>query len=202
MDSEPPLARSVLIGAIALVASYAVCRTASRKDSLVQVPREVQPVSYDDQTVSRDKSAISTAAVTPGPKVDKPRKVTVLYGTTTGTAKAFAYNLQQQLLRAGIIVEVSNLAEYDEDSLDKQDVVLFLCSTWSNGQPPESCSFFFEWIRDYAYDFRVSKDHLSKVRFAVFGLGGELYGANFCKSVRLPKWESYVHLLSQPTVAP
>jgi tRNA wybutosine-synthesizing protein 1 len=106
-----------------------------------------------------------------------------LYGTTTGTAKSFALKLQSKLLIVGRDVHVCNLAEYDQEKLVKEDIVLYICSTWEGGEAPESCQPFLIDLKDYAHDFRVSKDLLEKVKFAVFGLGGELYSSNFGKAV-------------------
>lgn len=112
-------------------------------------------------------------------------KVTILFGTTTGTAKSFAQRISRALTNAGILCSVQNISSYDEDKLSQEDVVLFITSTWMNGKPPDSCKLFFEWLEDYVHDFRVSKDHLKKLRYSVFGLGGALYSNNYCKAVKL-----------------
>jgi tRNA wybutosine-synthesizing protein 1 len=109
-------------------------------------------------------------------------KILILYGTTTGTAKAFALKLQGKLVAAGRETEVSNMANYDQEKLVKENIVLYICSTWEGGEVPVSCGPFLVDLKDYANDFRVSKDLLEKVHFAAFGLGGELYGSNFGKS--------------------
>lgn len=113
----------------------------------------------------------------------KTGKILILYGTTTGTGKFFAFKLMGKLLAAGRIVEACNMSEYDQEKLVKEDIVLIICSTWQGGVVPESCATFMEDLKDYAYDFRVSKNLLEKLHFSVFGLGGELYGPNFGKAV-------------------
>ena len=115
------------------------------------------------------------------------RRIRILYGTSTGTAKLFADTLARRITGSITnipVVDVTNLADYDEDKLEKEDIVFLLCSTWTNGKAPASCKHFFDWLNDYAYDFRVSKDHLAKVTFAAFGLGGEIYGENYCKVIK------------------
>ena len=80
---------------------------------------------------------------------------------------------------------VADLAVYNyEEQLPKQALVFLVCSTWSEGTPPESCRGFFEWLKDYAYDFRVSKDHLAKVHFALFGCGSAYYEDHFCSHLQ------------------
>ena len=125
----------------------------------------------------------STLSVTPSNEFLKTGKILILYGTTTGTGKSFAFKLLSKLLAAGRTVEACSMSEYDQEKLVKEDIVLVICSTWQGGEAPESCRAFMEDLKDYAFDFRVSKNLLEKLHFAVFGLGGELYGPNFGKAV-------------------
>jgi sulfite reductase alpha subunit-like flavoprotein len=121
-----------------------------------------------------------------------PRKVLILYGTVSGTTKSLAvrlYNLIDSSLNKipnnNVSLTIMDVMEYDEDKLlSKEDIVLFLCCTWTDGKPPEAALQFVDWIQDMAVDFRVSKDCLSKIKFACFGLGGAGYGSNFGKPVK------------------
>ncbi len=113
--------------------------------------------------------------------------VTILYGTTTGNARNFAERtckrinsnpLMQQTYEARFF----DIATYSfEERLSSEDIVLIICSTWTDGKPPVTAADFFSWLQDYAYDFRVSKDLLSKLKFAIFGLGSAYYEANYCR---------------------
>jgi sulfite reductase alpha subunit-like flavoprotein len=115
----------------------------------------------------------------------KNRKVQILYGTVTGTAREMAFALFEDLKHGGMpSVRISNLKDYNEDNLESEDVVILICSTWSEGAPPEDAAQFFAWLNDAAHDFRVSKSTLSKMTFAAFGLGGAVYSEHFCKPVR------------------
>jgi len=84
------------------------------------------------------------------------KEVCVLYGTTTGTARTFAERMCQRinanpLLQESYHASVADLAVYNyEDELPKQTLVFLVCSTWSEGTPPESCRGFFDWLRDFA----------------------------------------------------
>ena len=114
----------------------------------------------------------------------KNRKVQILYGTVTGTAREMAFALFEDLKQGGMpSVRISNLKDYNEDNLESEDIVILLCSTWSEGVPPEDAAPFFAWLHDAAHDFRVSKNMLSKMTFAAFGLGGAVYSEHFCKPV-------------------
>lgn len=55
-----------------------------------------------------------------------------------------------------------------------------LMSTWTGGQPPATAKTFFAWLDDMALDFRVARTFLSRVKFAVFGLGNSEYDEDFC----------------------
>lgn len=187
-----------MIGAATLVSAIVLCKA-------IQYAKSFPSQHGSDQCSDNNEQSINNLLSSGGSKSSatsyRPSKITILYGTTTGTAKAFAYNLQQQLLRASFTVQICDLAHYDEDQLEKEDLVLFLCSTWTNGAAPDSCSFFFEWAKDYAFDFRVSKNLLGKVKFAVFGLGAELYGSNFCKAAK--ELDGHIRILGgQPLLPP
>lgn len=117
-----------------------------------------------------------------------PKNVTVMimYGSCTGTAKTFAFKLSDYLLKQyGIVSIVKDSVDFDDADIEKANYFFLLSSTWTDGKPPLKVERLYEWLLDYATDFRVSKDHLSKVSYAVFGLGAKVYGKNFCKTVSI-----------------
>lgn len=135
---------------------------------------------YFRQLHHGDKSEDKRVVVLPS------RRYTILFATTTGTAKAFSRRVLQALLHAGVPprnILIKDVKDYDVDSMNKEDILIFLCSTWSEGRPTESAKHFFSWLDDMRFDFRVDKNHMEKVNFACFGLGGAVYGSNFCKPV-------------------
>ena len=117
--------------------------------------------------------------------VDK--SITILYATTTGTARTYAQALQDLIAKIEIsqnyFITCIDIKDYDEDNLEKENVIIYLCSTWINGSTPENMNRFKNHLDDLIHDFRVSKMMLSKVHFCVFGLGGQIYGENFCLAV-------------------
>ena len=120
-------------------------------------------------------------------KANKKRRITILYGTVTGTARQMANKLQSKLkLLLDAEIKLLDVKDYDEDRfLDQEDVLLFLCCTWSEGAPPEGARRFVAYLDEFANDFRVNKDHLRNVSFAVFGLGARIYdSATFCKPAK------------------
>ena len=111
----------------------------------------------------------------------------ILYGTTTGKSKEFAEALlaQADTQRAlNYDVSITNMSDYDQDNLEQESVVVFILSTWTGGQPPESCKVFYSWLEDMANDFRVGPKFLANVKFAVFGLGNEEYDEHFCTAAK------------------
>ena len=117
------------------------------------------------------------------------RKVLILYGTCTGTARRLAENAMKALqdaFKSTTVVDIvlCDAKDYDDFLLDQEDVVLFVCSTWTDGVPPESAQRLVHALKDYAMDFRVSKSHLGKLKVAVFGLGGSYYNEHFCQAAK------------------
>ncbi len=108
-----------------------------------------------------------------------------MYATVTGTAEEMATALYEDLmLIEKLSVRLVSMKDYSEEQFEKEDIVIALCSTWSEGRPPESAAAFFAWLLDYAYDFRVSKNAFAGISFATFGLGAMVYGEEkFCKPV-------------------
>lgn len=67
--------------------------------------------------------------------------------------------------------------------------MIVLLSTWDGGRPPARARTFYEWLKDMALDFRVSRTHLARVRYAVFGLGNAEYDEDWCTAaVRMDKY--------------
>ena len=118
---------------------------------------------------------------------DQKRKLLVLYGTVTGTASEMATALYEDLLHIDTLsVEICNVKDFNDEELEKQDVVIFVCCTWSEGSPPEAAAPFMTWLVDMSQDFRVSKNLFGAMSFAAFGLGSKVYGGKmFCKPVNI-----------------
>ena len=56
---------------------------------------------------------------------------------------------------------------------------LFVISTYTNGEAPESAKWFYKYIVESSDDCRVPKGLLGGLKYAVFGLGNSLYENNF-----------------------
>lgn len=113
----------------------------------------------------------------------------IVYGTQTGNAKKFAEELEKVLRKekkASWQVELLNMKtidpeEYFTAQVSKKKTCIFLVSTYIDGQPPDDCRWFYKWLKEAAFDFRVSRTMLRGMKFCVFGLGNSLYEENFNK---------------------
>ncbi len=59
-------------------------------------------------------------------------------------------------------------------------MVIFI-STYTDGVPPESASWFYKYVIEMSVDFRYQKDALKGLNYAICGLGNSLYEENFNK---------------------
>jgi NADPH-ferrihemoprotein reductase len=97
--------------------------------------------------------------------------VTVLYGSQTGTAMAFAAQLAEELSGAGVAAASSDLYEYAAESLPREKAVVLVVSCFGRGEPTDSAKKFFAWAMDPARDGEAGGKPLANLRYAVFGLG-------------------------------
>lgn len=93
--------------------------------------------------------------------------ITLLYGTETGNAELVADELMEAL-EADFSVRCEDMAAADPSLLGPQDRVILVCSTYGDGELPNSAQPFFERLNTQCPD-------LTGVRFATFGLGDSFY---------------------------
>ncbi|KAJ3207589.1 S-adenosyl-L-methionine-dependent tRNA 4-demethylwyosine synthase [Entophlyctis luteolus] len=111
--------------------------------------------------------------------------VSVIFSTQEGTTETFAEKLasriRDQCPSADVVVVP--IKALDNDDLLKRastEVVFFTLTTYIDGGPADDASWFASWLEDYRFDFRVSKDSLSNLRYSVFGVGDAAYGRSWC----------------------
>lgn len=128
-----------------------------------------------------DDEKVEDQVAKPAASTPTYRKITLLYGTTTGTSRKLAAQFAERLNDIeGVTADIYDMATYNTAMLKEEDLLLLLCSTWTNGHLPENAHHFLLELEDLVHDFRVSKDLMGSSQFAVFGLGGDLYGEHFC----------------------
>ena len=119
--------------------------------------------------IATQPSALQTAASTVS------RRVLVLSASQTGNARSVAESLHAKLQAAGVEAHLSNAGDFKSKTLPDEDIVLLVTSTQGEGEPPE------EALPLYKFIYGKKKPDLSKLTFAVLGLGDSSY-PNFCQA--------------------
>src|SRR5262245_10782189 len=103
--------------------------------------------------------------------------VLLLFSTVTGNAESLAQRTAKAIARRGFNVHVKDMAHYTVDALSQEKCVLFITSTYGNGEPPDDAAPFWEAV--------VQKDGLDlpRLQFSVLALGNSTYD-HFCKCGR------------------
>lgn len=103
------------------------------------------------------------------------RRVTVLSASQTGNARRVAESLHQKLQTAGVEARLVGAADFKSKTLPDEDILLLVTSTQGEGEPPE------EAVPLYKFVFGKKSPDLSRITFAVLGLGDSSY-PNFCQT--------------------
>lgn len=74
------------------------------------------------------------------------------------------------------------MSEYDIDEMKYERLSIFIVSTYEGGLPPTSSIPFYQQLKEDAQDFKLDKNHLKKLSYAIFGLGHSEYNRNFNKA--------------------
>ncbi|MEM9344967.1 MAG: flavodoxin domain-containing protein [Pseudomonadota bacterium] len=98
-------------------------------------------------------------------------KLSLLYGTETGTAEMLCEDLQEKLEETHE-VETANLEDVTPGDLALDRFHIFVCSTYGDGELPSSAIAFVDTLK-------AEKTDLSALRYAVFGLGDTTYDITY-----------------------
>merc|ERR1711957_801425 len=100
-------------------------------------------------------------------------KVTVLYGSDTGTAELVAKNHQFELKRRGMKVKCLSFDDLDVSDLQDESRILAFVSTAGQGDMPKTALKFWEQME--AFLPTAPADYLANTQFGVFGMGDSSY---------------------------
>lgn len=123
-------------------------------------------------------------------------KVTIYFGSQTGTAEGFARtlmeegkaagkSLQKRLCRSlvltfafplppsGFNAKTIDLEDFNVEVLQETERAIFLMATYGEGEPTDNAIAFTKWMKNTEKE--LPADFLSKLKYCVFGLGNKQY---------------------------
>lgn len=99
------------------------------------------------------------------------RSLLVLYGSQTGTAQDTAERIGRQAQRRRMRVRVEALDTYNVVKLISESLVVFVCATTGQGDPPDNMKKFWRFL----FKKSLPADSLCRLDCAVLGLGDSSY---------------------------
>ncbi|VDI75242.1 Hypothetical predicted protein [Mytilus galloprovincialis] len=99
------------------------------------------------------------------------RKLLILYGSQTGTAQDVADKVYREAKRRHFSARVTALDSYDISNLIQEKLVIFVCSTSGQGDPPDNMKLFWRFILRK----NLPVNSLSQLSYAMLGLGDSAY---------------------------
>jgi len=126
--------------------------------------------------------------------------MTIVYSSQAGVSKGYADLLSSQASSHNVTFSLTNMKDFDPDSLANHSCVVFVTSTYTDGKPAEDGRVFHDWLEDTAQDHRVDRTFLADVHYATFGCGNSQYSTCFNTVAR--ETDEYMHALGAKRLVP
>ncbi|KAM9176576.1 NADPH-dependent diflavin oxidoreductase 1 isoform 3-T6 [Mergus octosetaceus] len=99
------------------------------------------------------------------------RRLLILYGSQTGTAQDTAERIGREAKRRHFQCRVEALDSYDVANLINELLVVFVCATTGQGDPPDNMKIFWRFL----FRKNLPPSSLCQMDYAVLGLGDSSY---------------------------
>lgn len=110
------------------------------------------------------------------------KRLVILYGSQTGVSEKFAYSLYNSAKARNFETLISKMDDFNyKNDLQKEKNILFLLSTFYNGEFPDNAKYFWEYLNNT----KLPSDYLLNTNYSVFGLGNSSFKATFTRSSKL-----------------
>lgn len=73
-------------------------------------------------------------------------KLSIYFGSQTGTAEGFARVLMEEGRSKGFDAKMCDLDSFDADELAKSKLAIFLMATYGEGEPTDNAARFAKWV--------------------------------------------------------
>lgn len=110
--------------------------------------------------------------------------ISIVYATQNNTSKQFSLSIKSDFKDSQVKVKIINTSEFTIDLMKKNVLIIFLISTYGEGEPTDDSLDFFKEIDSQIKEMVKSDiDSNPYFRYAIFGLGSKKY-EKYCESAK------------------